>query len=243
MAITDFLLYAGIAAYPLLWLAERVWPAVPLPRRPAWELAGLFFLTAFMLLSMWFPTVIPAAWFEVSLARMGDDPLWLQVLLGYMVYTLMGYAWHRSAHRFDFLWRTFHQVHHFSGRLDVAGAYLFHPLEGIAYTVIAIVATVTLLGLDPVAGSTIGFLSAFNAVFQHANIRTPRWIGFVIQRPEAHAVHHQAGVHRFNYSDFPLWDLLFGTFRDGGNPRREVGFGELPPQSWAKALALKDIHR
>ena len=38
-----------------------------------------------------------------------------------------------------------------------------------------------------------------------------------MQRPEAHAVHHERGVHAFNYSDFPLWDVLFGTFK---NPKR-----------------------
>jgi sterol desaturase/sphingolipid hydroxylase (fatty acid hydroxylase superfamily) len=33
-------------------------------------------------------------------------------------------------------------------------------------------------------------------------------------------------VHSFNYSDLPLWDMLFGTFH---NPRRfeaRCGFGE-----------------
>ena len=61
---------------------------------------------------------------------------------------------------------------------------------------------------------------AFNAVFQHANIRTPRWLGYVIQRPESHGVHHERGVHRYNYSDLPLWDVVFGTFR---NPERWEG--------------------
>jgi sterol desaturase/sphingolipid hydroxylase (fatty acid hydroxylase superfamily) len=243
MNTTDLLLYAGIATYPLLWLLERLFPAVPLPRRPLWELAGLLFLTAFMLLSIWLPAQIPPSWFEISLVSLALQPLWLQVLAGYAVYTLIGYCWHRSAHHFDWQWRTFHQMHHFAPRLDVAGSYLFHPLEGAAYTAIAIVATVTLLGLHPVAGSAVGFLSAFNAVFQHANIRTPRWIGYLVQRPEAHAVHHQTGLHRYNYADLPLWDLLFGTYRSGSNPRREVGFGELGGAEWAKGLALRNIQR
>ena len=42
--------------------------------------------------------------------------------------------------------------------------------------------------------------------------RTPRWLGYVIQRPEAHGLHHELGEHRRNYSDFPLWDMLTGTF-------------------------------
>jgi sterol desaturase/sphingolipid hydroxylase (fatty acid hydroxylase superfamily) len=53
-------------------------------------------------------------------------------------------------------------------------------------------------------------------MFQHANIATPHWLGYLIQRPESHNIHHARDVHRYNYSDLPLWDMLFGTFR---NPR------------------------
>jgi sterol desaturase/sphingolipid hydroxylase (fatty acid hydroxylase superfamily) len=53
-------------------------------------------------------------------------------------------------------------------------------------------------------------------MFQHANLRTPRWLGYIIQRPESHGIHHERGLHAFNYADLPLWDMVFGTFR---NPR------------------------
>ena len=47
----------------------------------------------------------------------------------------------------------------------------------------------------------------------------------MIQRPESHHIHHQRGVHRYNYADVPLIDMVFGTFR---NPRTledsECGF-------------------
>jgi sterol desaturase/sphingolipid hydroxylase (fatty acid hydroxylase superfamily) len=58
-------------------------------------------------------------------------------------------------------------------------------------------------------------------MFQHANIRTPRWLGYLIQRPESHVVHHARGRHEFNYANLPLWDIVFGTFR---NPRSVEGF-------------------
>jgi hypothetical protein len=28
------------------------------------------------------------------------------------------------------------------------------------------------------------------AVFQHTNIRTPQLLGYIVQRPESHSVHH-----------------------------------------------------
>ncbi len=57
------------------------------------------------------------------------------------------------------------------------------------------------------------------------DIRTPRWLGYLIQRPESHCVHHQRGWHRNNYSDLPLWDILFGTFENPDASRYSCGFG------------------
>ena len=51
-------------------------------------------------------------------------------------------------------------------------------------------------------------------------MRTPQWLGYLIQRPESHCVHHRMGVHYYNYADLPFWDMLFGTFR---NPRQFMG--------------------
>ena len=33
-------------------------------------------------------------------------------------------------------------------------------------------------------------------------------------------MHHGRGVHAYNYADLPLWDMVFGTFR---NPRDVTG--------------------
>ena len=76
----------------------------------------------------------------------------------------------------------------------------------------------------PAAGAVGGAFLVFNAAFQHANIRTPRWLGYVIQRPESHSVHHGRGYHRNNYSDLPLWDIVFGTFENPADPVAACGF-------------------
>ena len=31
-------------------------------------------------------------------------------------------------------------------------------------------------------------------------------------------------MHAFNYSDLPLWDIVFGTFRNPATFERKVGF-------------------
>jgi sterol desaturase/sphingolipid hydroxylase (fatty acid hydroxylase superfamily) len=45
-----------------------------------------------------------------------------------------------------------------------------------------------------------------------------------VQRPESHAIHHAKEVHAFNYSDLPLFDIIFGTFRNPEKFVEETGF-------------------
>ncbi|HEY5801935.1 MAG TPA: sterol desaturase family protein [Burkholderiaceae bacterium] len=243
MEITEVLLYAGIAAYPLLWVAERIWPAAPLAALSKWDAIGLVGITAFMLIALHLPAWLPAAWLEVSLFKLAGWPLWSQVVAGHLLTTLLGYGWHRSVHAVPVLWRSFHQIHHSPDRLDVSTSYIFHPSEAVVYVLLAVFAAVTVLGLDPVAASMVGFIGSFNTVFQHANLRTPAWLTWFVQRPEAHSVHHQYGVHAHNYGDWPVWDKLFGTFRLDGNDGRRVGFDAPRSRRLGAMLLLRDVHR
>ena len=99
-----------------------------------------------------------------------------------------------------------------------------------------------LLGLTTEAAILGALFLTFNAMFQHANIETPHWVGYIIQRPESHNVHHNAGVHRYNYSDLPLWDMAFGTFR---NPRElekvDCGFYEGASARIPEMLVGRDV--
>jgi hypothetical protein len=61
-------------------------------------------------------------------------------------------------------------------------------------------------------------------MFTHANIRTPRWLGYFISRPEMHAVHHERGSHSGNYCDLPVIDMIFGTYRNPEKFEGEAGF-------------------
>jgi sterol desaturase/sphingolipid hydroxylase (fatty acid hydroxylase superfamily) len=81
----------------------------------------------------------------------------------------------------------------------------------------------------------------FLAVIQHMNIRTPQWLGYLVQRPESHSVHHGRGIHHYNYSDLPLFDIVFGTFR---NPKEFVtvsGFYDGASAKVPQILVFKDI--
>jgi hypothetical protein len=48
----------------------------------------------------------------------------------------------------------------------------------------------------------------FLAAFQHTNIRTPQWLGYIVQWAESHSVHHARGIHHYNHSDLPLFHIF-----------------------------------
>jgi sterol desaturase/sphingolipid hydroxylase (fatty acid hydroxylase superfamily) len=135
---------------------------------------------------------------------------------GIIVYEFFHYWYHRGAHEWNWLWRAGHQMHHSAESLDAFGAYYLHPLDAAMFTSLSSLVLFPLLGLSVEAGVVTALFLTFNAMFQHANINTPHWLGYLLQRPESHTIHHGRDIHRYNYSDLPFWDMVFGTFR---NPR------------------------
>ncbi len=84
-------------------------------------------------------------------------------------------------------------------------------------------------------------VAAFCGFFQHWNVRTPRWLGYLVQRPESHCVHHQYGVHAWNYSDLPVRDMLFGTFRNPATWEGRAGFDEDASRRAFAMLVFRDV--
>jgi sterol desaturase/sphingolipid hydroxylase (fatty acid hydroxylase superfamily) len=166
---------------------------------------------------------------------------WGGALVGILVYELAHYWYHRAAHEFDWLWLAGHQMHHSAESLDAFGAYYLHPVDTFLFTTLGSLVFYPLLGLT-VEASVIGaFFLTFNAMFQHMSIRTPRWLGYILQRPESHSVHHAKGVHRYNYSDLPLWDIIFGTFRNPEGFQREHGFYPGASERLPEMIAFRDV--
>jgi sterol desaturase/sphingolipid hydroxylase (fatty acid hydroxylase superfamily) len=229
--------------YFVFLATERAWPARAFPPRRGWQWLGVAFLLLIGTVGIVTPLLIHGEWLE---AHRWLDGTKLGIVggtvVGYVLLEGLGYAWHRSAHNVGFLWRGFHQIHHSPNRVDIPGSVLFHPLEMIVYTLLQLFVTVIVLGLDPLAAAIIGYLLAFNGYFQHWNVRTPRWLGYVVQRPESHCVHHRLGVHYYNYSDFPPWDMLFGTFRNPPKYMGECGFEGGADRRLGAMLAFADVN-
>jgi sterol desaturase/sphingolipid hydroxylase (fatty acid hydroxylase superfamily) len=111
----------------------------------------------------------------------------------------------------------------------------------VGWTALSSLCLVLLVGVTPAAATNILLLTTWFSVFQHSNVKTPRWLGYLVQRPESHTVHHARGLHRSNYSDLPVIDLLFGTFENPKNYTQETGLYPGASSRLFDLLALRDV--
>ena len=109
------------------------------------------------------------------------------------------------------------------------------------FTFLGSFALVVVVGLSAQAATLFLFATMFLGIFQHTNVKTPHWLGYIVQRPESHTIHHGKGLHAFNYSDLPLFDLLFGTFRNPEGYEMETGFYEGASRRIPEMLAFQDV--
>jgi len=193
---------------------------------PRWKLKGAGFALLYFALATYAPLFWDGWLGEHRLLAADSLPLFAQIAGGFLLLELGIYAWHRTMHNVPLLWRWFHQMHHSAERVDIWGALYFHPFDTLAFTFVGSLALVLGFGVSAEAAVPINLLATFFGLFQHANIRTPRWLGYVIQRPESHSCHHERGIHARNYSDLPLWDMIFGTFHNPSEFDGQVGFYE-----------------
>ena len=147
-------------------------------------------------------------------------------IVGYLAITFIYYWWHRARHASDFLWRWFHQVHHSPQRIEIITSFYKHPIEILGNGLLSSAIAYFVVGLDARTSAYAVLLTGLAELFYHWNVSTPWWIGFIIQRPESHCIHHQSGVHAFNYGDLPVYDMLFGTFRNPRSWQAQCGFGD-----------------
>jgi sterol desaturase/sphingolipid hydroxylase (fatty acid hydroxylase superfamily) len=233
--------YTCMAIFAALIAWEQLFPARRLARVPYWPLRGLAAFVCYFLLSSYLPLWWDATLVEYRLLDTSTLPVWAQVVAGILLYELFVYWWHRALHSIDALWRIFHQMHHSAERLDTFGAFWFSPTDMAGFTLMSSLALTLVLGVSVDAAVLILYATLFLGIFQHANIRTPLWLGYFVQRPESHSRHHGKGVHRDNYADLPLFDLLFGTFH---NPvsHRDNGFYHGASSRVGAMLLWRDIN-
>lgn len=235
----------GLALPIIFFLMMALEPLIgtgrSMPQVRRWRWIGLAALLVTLSCNALLPLVILPVLPDVQLISLANLGIWAAVPVVILT-TFFTYWSHRIQHRFDFLWRLGHQLHHGVARVDIASAMIFHPVDVTVQVTMTLLAGL-LLGATPEAAAVAGGLGFFIALFQHWNIATPRWVGLIIQRPEAHMLHHQRDVHARNFGDMPVWDMIFGTY---SNPLRAdvtVGFAPEAMRRWLAMIAFVDVNK
>lgn len=245
----------------LLWCAEQAYPAQPdwnyrllAPGERGWrgwrslgrDLLYLFVITQVTS----FLIFLTSSQVEPGLKSLGfgfglSHALWpaalpfaARVLLAFGVMELFSYWLHRAAHRFGLMWR-FHSTHHVVTESTALKALRTHPLDNVLFYVARYV-PLLLLGAGAEEVVAVVYFGALLSLIAHSNIDVSEGVlGWVINFPRYHAVHHAAdraasgsnfGCHTI------LWDRVFGTFRSPEEPVRTVGVHPLGPRSLYQEL-------
>jgi sterol desaturase/sphingolipid hydroxylase (fatty acid hydroxylase superfamily) len=224
-------------------VVERLWPANELPRVRAWY-------ARVMLINAVQGGIIALAGFTwdqwlrgASLLRLRDRmDVVPQAIIAYIVSSFVYYWWHRWRHTSRFWWNVCHQLHHSPRRIEILTAFYKHPVEITINSLLSATIAYTLLGVSVPAGALYTLLTAVAEFFYHWNVRTPRWIGPIFQRPESHRVHHKKSYHTNNYADLPVFDILFGTYENPSRQLAECGFTPDREDRFEDMLAFRDLH-
>ncbi len=67
-------------------------------------------------------------------------------------------------------------------------------------------------------------------------------MGYIFQRPESHSLHHAKGIHAYNYSDLPIFDILFVTFKNPKDFFLDTGFYDGASSRIREMVLFKDIN-
>ena len=231
-----------LAVAALMMLIELRWPGRQWPKVRSWWPRAIAFnaiqigmvFSAGMVWDGWMQR--HRLWSAEPLGTIGG------AAVGYVVITFIYYWWHRARHENAFLWRWVHQLHHSPQRIEIMTSFYKHPVELFLNGVLSSAILYLLVGLDQKSAALAVTFTGLAELFYHWNVTTPYWLGFIVQRPESHCVHHEEGVHSFNFGDLPLWDMLFGTFRNPHRWEARCGFGETAEMRVRDMLLGRDVN-
>ena len=163
-------------------------------------------------------------------------------LIAYFIISFIFYWWHRVRHDVNMLWILCHQVHHSARRIETITSFFKHPLEIVLDSMLIALVNLVFLGIGVEGSAWTMLYTACAEYFYHMNIKTPHWLGYIIQRPEMHRIHHMQGKHYKNFADLPVWDMLFGTYENPLETKTLCGFKPEREQRFTDMLLFKNVN-
>jgi len=224
-------------------LFERIKPGRMLPKIKNWYYMALIINVIQLIITLLTARLWIEIFGEISLFKIRN---WqseiLQGFFGWLIGTFFFYWWHRVRHIKGF-WLIFHQLHHSPSRIEAVTSFYKHPIEILADAILSALILYPLLGCSLMGMFWYNCFAGIGEYLYHSNIKTPKWFRYFIQTPELHSIHHQFGVHKYNFGDITIWDRIFGTYKDATEFVERCGFPKDAEHKLKEMLLFKDVYK
>ena len=182
---------------------------------------------------------------SLAIIDMSAWPMWVQLLVFFIILDFVQWFTHVLLHRYEVLWR-FHKVHHSVKEMGFAAHLRYHWMENILYKPLKTFGVMILGGFEPEQAYIVHFIAIAIGHLNHANIKIT-WgpLKYIFNNPVMHLYHHVKALpenhsHGINFGiSLSLWDYIFKTSyvpEDSGTI--ELGFpgDEKFPQTFTEQL-------
>ena len=154
---------------------------------------------------------------SLAILNISAWPMWLQLIVFFIVLDFVQWFTHVMLHRFEFLWR-FHQVHHSVKEMGFAAHLRYHWMENIFYKPLKVFGVMVLGGFEPEQAYIVHFTAIAIGHFNHSNIKIT-WgpLKYIFNNPVMHLYHHAYALpeekhYGVNFGiSLSLWDYIFKT--------------------------------
>lgn len=143
-------------------------------------------------------------------------PMWLQLVVFFIILDFVQWFTHIMLHKFSFLWQ-FHKVHHSVKEMGFAAHLRYHWMENILYKPLKTFGVMILGGFEPEQAFIVHFFAIAIGHLNHANIKIT-WgpLKYIFNNPVMHLYHHAyvlpEGKYGINYGiSLSIWDYIFKT--------------------------------
>lgn len=181
---------------------------------------------------------------SLALLNLRNLPLWVQLLIFFILSDFVQWFTHVMLHRFPVLWR-FHKVHHSVREMGFAAHLRYHWMENILYKPLKTLVVMLIGGFEPEQAYIIHFITIAIGHFNHANIYIT-WgpLKYIFNNPVMHLWHHSKvlpkGAHGVNFGiSLSIWDYIFKTnYIPKEDANIELGFDDIDefPESFVGQL-------
>jgi sterol desaturase/sphingolipid hydroxylase (fatty acid hydroxylase superfamily) len=230
------------ASTMIFFIMERAWPGRQLPQSEGWYFRAILVTLVQLAITLVTARLWIRIFGDLSLFHLSHwhSPL-LEGFVGWLAGTFVFYWWHRLRHAKGW-WLAFHQIHHSPSRIELLTSFYKHPIEILCDAVLSAIILYPLMGCSLLGAFWYNFFAGTGEYFYHANVKTPSWLRYFIQTPELHSIHHQYNVHHYNFGDIPIWDRLFGSYKDATEFVDRCGFPAGAERELISMLAFKDVY-